>query len=231
MAREIWLLSLAWIMTAMLGGCSSSVPSEPPTGPKNLFVNGGFEQGAAPWFAFHSNQWDGFSVTDRYAQDGQHSAYLALRANQETEGSKVFGLIQEISPQKFPSKISGFYRIEGWKRGTAKQYLQVVVIVQGDFTETRFNNYQIRYVLTGVDQPPLRIENAHYIFLGKAEPQQEAWVHFERDLRADFKQEWGRVPSEFTNLRILFEARYDEKKTNEGEVSADVYYDDLYLGD
>lgn len=117
MAREVWLLSLAWIMTAMLGGCSSSVPSEPSTGSKNLFVNGSFEQTAAPWFAFHSKQWDGFSVTDRYAKEGQHSAYLALRASQETQGSKVFGLIQEVSLQKFPAKISGFYRIEDWERG------------------------------------------------------------------------------------------------------------------
>ncbi|MBI1742382.1 hypothetical protein HYR54_04860 [Candidatus Acetothermia bacterium] len=231
MAREVWLLSLAWIMTAMLGGCSSTLPSEPSTGSKNLFVNGSFEQGTTPWFALHGKQWDGFSISDRYAKEGKHSAYLALRASQETEGSKVFGLIQEVSPKNFPQRISGYYRIEGWKRGTAKQYLQFVVIVQGDFTETRFNNYQIRYVLTGVNQPPLKIANAHYIFLGKAEPQQGAWVRFERDLRADFKQEWGRVPGEFGNLRILFEARYDGKKANEGEISADAYYDDLYLGE
>jgi hypothetical protein len=230
--RIFFLISLASFLLGAFGGCSLLSPKlVPPSETENLFVNGDFESGASPWFALSGKQWEGFSVTENFARAGKYSAYIALRASQETAGSKVFGLIQEVSPKKFPNKISGYYRIEHWKRGTAKQYLQFVVVVQGDPIETRYENYQIRYVLAGIDRPALNIQNAKYLFIGQAEPAQGEWVYFERDLHRDFQRIWGRVPSTFSKIRILFEARYDEKKVKEPEIFADVYYDDLYLGE
>ncbi len=230
--RLLLYLNAVALLLGAIGGCSlhSSIPG-PDSSTKNLLMNSSFESGANPWFALSGKQWEGFRVTEQYAQDGKYSAYLALRADQATAGSKVFGLIQEVSPKIFPKKISGYYRVANWQRGTAKQYLQFVVIVQGDPGERRFENYQIRYVLTGIDRPALAIQNAKYLFLGKSEPAQSEWVYFERALHPDFQTLWGHIPKTFTKLRLLFEARYDEKQSGKPDVFADIYYDSLYLGD
>jgi hypothetical protein len=229
--RDLVSLGFVWALSLGLGGCSLSTLFSSSAEVRNLFTNGSFEQGTAPWFALSGKQWEGFSVTERHAKAGKYSAYLALRATPETEGSKVFGLIQEVSPKKFPEKISGYYRVENWHRGTDKQYLQFVVIIQGDSSEARFENYQIRYILAGVETPPLKIANARYIFLGGREPKQREWVRFEQDLQADFQRKWGRIPTRFTQIRILFEARYDEKKADDNRIFADVYYDNLFLSE
>lgn len=206
-----------------LGGCST--PAEP-----NLLRNGSFEHGVEPWFSLESENWAGFSRSERYAVDGRFSAYLALRASREDHGAKVFGMIQELSPKGFPKKISGYYRIEGWRRGTAKQYLQYVVIVWGDRAVLQYQNIQIRYILTGITEPPFAIANARFVFLGDREPIQSRWVRFERDLHQDFLHQWGHVPENFDKIRVLFEARYDDKEMGT-ELAADVYYDALYLGE
>lgn len=208
------------LLLAGLTGCTHT----------NLLRNGSFEQGIEPWFFLQSQNWSGFSVSDRYAIEGRLSAHLALRGSEEDKGAMIFGLIQEVNPQKFPKKISGYYRVESWQRGTEKQYVQFVVIVWGDQAVTQYNNIQIRYILTGITKPPLGIGNAKFLFLGKPEPQQRRWIRFERDLHADFLKSWGHVPEKFEKIRVLFEARYDQKGPGT-ELSADVYYDALYLGD
>lgn len=206
-----------------LGGCST--PAQP-----NLLRNGSFEQGVEPWFALDSANWAGFSLSDRYAVAGRFSAYLALRATPEDHGAKVFGVIQELSPKRFPKKISGYYRVESWRRGTTKQYLQCVVIVWRDRAVSQYQNIQIRYILTGMTEPPFAITNARFVFLGEREPVQGRWVRFERDLHQDFLHQWGHVPERFDKIRVLFEARYDDKEMGT-ELAADIYYDALYLGE
>lgn len=206
-------------------GLSGCQPAQP-----NFLQNGSFEQGVEPWFSLESENWAGFSLSDRYAVDGRFSAYLALRAGREDHGAKVFGLIQELSPKRFPRKLSGYYRVESWQRGTEKQYLQCVVIVWGDKTLSQYQNIQIRYVLAGIVEPPFAISNARFVFLGTSEPRQREWVRFERDLHRDFTELWGRVPTGFEKIRVLFEARYDEKSPGQ-TLAAEVYYDALYLGD
>ena len=106
-----------------------------------------------------------------------------------------------------------------------------MIIVFADPTNKPFPNYQLRYVLSGIDRPPLQIVNAKYVFSGISEVQQGRWKNFDFDLHSDFRRHWGQVPKGFTKLRILFEVRYDEKTAGEDEVRADVYYDDLYLGE
>lgn len=140
-------------------------------------------------------------------------------------------MIQEVIPRDFPKHLSGSYRIEGWTRGTAKQYLQVVVIVFGDASDRPFPNYQIRYPLAGIGKPPLQIANAHYLLVAGSEIREGRWVRFGLDLLADFQRQWGCVPKGFSKIRVLFEVRYDEKNARDGNVRADVYYDDLYLGE
>ncbi len=215
------LVAIALIIIG-LSGCR---PAQP-----NLLRNGSFEQGIAPWFSLASENWAGFSITDRYAKDGRFSAYLALRADKNDHGAKVFGLIQELSPQRFPKKLLGYYRVENWRRGTEKQYLQCVVIVWGDRAVAQYQNIQIRYILTGIAEPPFAISNARFVFLGGREPTIGQWVHFQRDLHADLLQYWGHVPENFEKIRVLFEARYDDKELGT-ELAADVYYDALSLGE
>ena len=47
-------------------------------------------------------------------------------------------------------------------------------------------------------------------------------------IREDFEELWGHVPSDFSSLRVLFEARWDAKPEGAG-VRAEVWYDDLAL--
>jgi hypothetical protein len=105
------------------------------------------------------------------------------------------------------------------------------VIVFGDPSDRPFPNYQIRYLLAGIDKPPLQIANARYLFVAGSEIREEKWVRFDLDLHGDFQRQWGCVPQGFSKVRVLFEVRYDEKNARDGEVRADVYYDDLYLGE
>jgi len=213
-------------------GCAATLPHEVErTASGNLFVNGSFEQGKESWFSLVSPNWESFDLTDRYAAHGRHSAHLALGAGASSEGTKIVGVIQEVIPRDFPKHLSGSYRIEEWTRGTPKQYLQVVVIVFGDPSDRPFPNYQIRYLLAGIDKPPLQIANARYLLVAGSEIREGRWVRFDLDLHADFQRQWGCVPKGFSKIRVLLEVRYDEKNARDGELRADVYYDELYLGE
>jgi hypothetical protein len=222
----------AWIMLFLMAmGCAANLPHEvQPNAPGNLFVNGSFEQGKEPWFSLVTPNWESFDLTDRQAAQGHYSAHLGLHTGVSSEGTKIVGVIQEVTPGEFPERLSGSYRIERWTRGTPKQYLQVVVIVFGDPSDRPFPNYQIRYLLAGIDKPPLQIANARYQLVG-AEIREGRWVRFDLDLHHDFQRQWGRIPKGYRKIRVLFEVRHDEKRAGDSEVRADVYYDDLYLGE
>jgi len=224
-----WIM--LFFMVAMLR-CAVNLPrANQPTATRNLFVNGSFEQSKEPWFSLVSANWESFDIAEQHAAHGRHSAHLALRGGAPSKGTKIVGVIQEVTPRDFPKRLSGSYRIEGWTRGTPKQYLQVVVIVSGDASDRPFQNYQIRYLLAGIDKPPLLIANARYLLVAGSEICEGRWVRFDLDLQADFERQLGRVPKGFSKIRVLFEVRYDEKNAGDGEVRADVYYDDLYLGE
>ena len=137
--------------------------------------------------------------------------------------------MQEITPAAFPSRISGHYYVDRWEPGTAKRvYAQVVIIAMqalGDLPRT-----QIRYVLEGVTEQPYHMSNARYVFVHRrTQPETDRWIDFSLDVRADSRRLWGSVPPDGTPFRVLFEARYDDKPGN-GTVSADVYFDDLFVG-
>ena len=200
---------------------------EPPAGSANVFGNPGLEEGAQYWFALHDET---VTTTTTQAHSGQASAYLKMRDAVEATGANIYYLVQEVDPAKFPEMISGYYRVDNWKRGTLKQYLQFVVIV---FAPTNlgsaYPNYQIRYPLAGISENPFPISNAYFIYLGKDEPRQGEWVYFETNIQQDFLDKWKAIPEGYSKIRVLFEVRYDDKEA--GAVSeADVYYDDLYMG-
>jgi hypothetical protein len=209
---------------------ATATPSPAVAG--NLLVNPGFEEGEEPWFSMDTEAWGTpFRVSGAAAHSGGHGALLEMRAGPAAAGPRVFGVVQEISPAQFPELLSGYYRVQNWVRGTEKQYLQFVVIVFGATNlPGGYVNHQIRFPLAGIDKQPFEIANAHFIFVGTEEPVTDRWVYFERNISDDFRKLWGAVPEGFQTIRIFFEVRYDDKKAGSGDVEADAFYDDLYVG-
>ena len=118
-------------------------------------------------------------------------------------------------------------------------YLQLVVIVWGDPRTPeivspenplkQLKNYQLRYYLAGITEPPFVLINAKLQFVEKqSKPEMGTWVHFEIPVRADFQKLWGTVPEGYNRIRLLFEARWDNMPAG-GSALADVYFDDLYF--
>jgi len=238
-----WLLVAALALFASCtaddnnDGDSSAEPTLPASAPPlegSLFVNPSFEEGEAPWMSLES--WGTqFAVSDAVAHSGTHSAFLKLRSEgAEDQPAHVFGVEQELTPDTFPDVVSGYYHVDRWEQGTPKQYMQFVVIVFGSDNippeVAPAPNHQIRYILAGVDSPPIQITNARFVMIGTGEPKQGEWVHFQRNIRQDFEQLWGSVPEGYDFIRILFETRWDERAPDAPASAADVYYDDLYVG-
>lgn len=225
-ARFHRLLLPAVVLLLVLASISCSSGDSGNEGDGNLLQNAGFEEGAEPWFSMESSGWgEPFEVADDLAHSGSHSALIRLRPGPETAQHRVFGAVQTL--MTFPDWVSGYYRVEGWQKGTPLQYLQFVVIAIPDDTAA---NVQIRYLLAGTDVEPFRIDNARFVFLGKDEPVTGQWVHFERDVAADFNQLWGGVPQKLKEVRVFFEARYDSATAIQPEMAGQVYFDDLYAG-
>ncbi|MEX1254983.1 MAG: hypothetical protein WEE64_11655 [Dehalococcoidia bacterium] len=237
-----WLLVVALALFASCGddggeADGSVAPTASPGGPPlegSLFANASFEEGEAPWVSLES--WGTqFAVSDDVAHSGGHSAFLELRSEgAEDQPARVFGVVQEVTPDEFPDVVSGYYYVDRWEPGTPKQYMQFVVIVFGadniPAEAAPATNHQIRYILAGVDSPPIAITNARFVMVGTGAPKQGEWVRFERNIREDFEQLWGSVPEGHDFIRILFEARWDERAPDAPASAADVYYDDLYAG-
>jgi len=194
----------------------------------NLLTNPGFEDGKDPWFSMETPGWgESFDVSDTVAHSGQYSAHVSLHPPSEPAQHEVLGAVQSLRPSPFPEFLSGFYRVEDWKKGTEFQYLQFVVIA---ILPEDAGNIQIRYLLAGTASDPFRIGNAKFIYLSKEEPRVGEWVYFERNIADDFRQQWGQAPDKVQELRVFFEARYDTPTATQPDVGGEVYYDDLYVG-
>lgn len=202
-------------------------PQAPEEGQANLFHNPGFEAGEDPWCSLRLSK---FQVSEELPHSGQSSALLIMKDPAEATGYKAYQLVQEVTPGEFPEFISGYYRVENWRRGTYKQYLQFTVVVfdaanlSGDYP-----NHQIRYLLAGMKEQPLEVGNAQFVFLSKEDPPVGEWVYFERDVKQDFQELWGGVPEGFSKIRVMFEVRWDDKEAL-ATAEADAYFDDLYMG-
>jgi len=198
---------------------------------RNLLANPGFEEGAKGWFWMDwSKAWIGpFEISDKIAHTGKMSAYLKLDERIDNP-KKVRGVVQSLKPDKFPKIASGWYRVEGWHRGVPKQYIQAVVIAWEKYDD--YPNYQLRYVLEGVARQPLPIANARYTILTKsAEPETGKWKYFELPIRDDYRKLWKQIPKNYEKINFFCEVRYDDPLPSGGYVGADVYFDDLYVGE
>jgi len=225
-ALLIGLVSLI-LLAALLARSCGGGDDKKSEGP-NLLANPGFEEGKNPWYSMETSGWgEPFEVSNAVAHSGQYSAHLSLRRPPQPNQHEVLGAVQSLTPSSFPEFLSGFYRVENWKRGTDIQYLQFVVIA---VLPENAGNIQIRYLLAGTATEPFEIGNAKFVFLSKEEPKIGEWVHFERNVADDFQQLWGQAPEKVQELRVFFEARYDSPTAIQPDVGGDVYYDDLYVG-
>jgi hypothetical protein len=206
----------------------------------NVFANGGFEEGEEPWHSKDTPNWgEPFSVSDAQTHGGEGAALLNLRADPELD-ILVVGVVQDVAPEKFPEIVSGYYYVENWEKSTDIQYLQFAIIVDQATNQpeiasnnaTPITNHQMRFFLTSntPDDLTVQISNAKYVVIDSEEPATGRWVYFERNLCDDFQTNWGDVPEGFAKLSFFFEARYEARPADSGPTSADVYYDDLYLG-
>jgi len=225
-ALLIGLVLLLLVAVLLARACGGSGGEGNKTG--NLLANPGFEKGKEPWYSMETSGWGApFEVSDAVAHSGQYSAHLSLRRPPQPNQHEVLGAVQSLKPSSFPEFLSGFYRVENWKRGTDIQYLQFVVIA---ILPENAGNIQIRYLLAGTATEPFEIGNAKFVFVSKEEPKIGEWVHFERNIADDFQQQWGQAPEKVQELRVFFEARYDSPTAIQPDVGGDVYYDDLYVG-
>ena len=249
-----WLFPAALVLVVMLvascGGDDEGGGDVPPTstavfvtpgasprvGPStpgsvsgaNLLANPGFEEGEAGWFSLQPES--SFEISDLRAKGGTNSALLRMRDPAEATGIKVYYLVQEVSPEVWPDVVRGSYLVESWAPGSELQFVQFVVQAwNADNLPTEYPNWQMRYPLAGIDQPPYQIVNAGFKLLGAGPPRTGEWIDFETNIREDFERVWGAVPENFEKIRVLFEVRWENKPPGQ-PASADVYWEELYMG-
>jgi len=238
---------LATLALAALGcgGRFASAPAVPPGFNGNLLENPGFEAGEAGWtYPVESPHWGKFHIVESPVHSGRRAAHLRLRAGPEDRTKTVWieGVMQEPVPQRFPDVAGGFYRVEKWEKGAdvTDLYLQAVAIVwtrdaarvvdpANPAAKGGLLNYQLRFYLAGITEPPFLIGNAKVAFVAKGGPELGRWTYFEIPLREEFLRQWGAVPAGYEKLRVLFEARWDNRPPG-SRVEADAYFDDLFLG-
>jgi hypothetical protein len=144
-----------------------------------------------------------------------------------SRGQHKWGAIYEVGKVPFPKHLSLWYRVDHWQAANAPQYLMLMVAVcNGDYS------YQIRYVFGGIEQIPYNSDgNVRFVLVRTELPRLGEWAHLTIDLEQDFRTHWQRVPSEFDRLRVAPMVRYDAiREPLEAPVSADVYFDDVYVG-
>ncbi len=230
-----------------------------PADDTNLLVNGSFEQPIAErpatvdphvlgeWWSFAGPSkpyWRHFEIDDELAYDGDKSVKLTLDSDGFDGKTLIVGATQNVVTDSMPTELSGAVRVDDWKRGTRRQYVQIVVIVWNvtdNMPEGQdAKNYQIAYTFAGIENPPFRIKNRKFLFprgelvslQGQdGNPRTGEWKEFHFNPLEDFKEHWGVEPSDFEYIRVLYEVRYDGRNAlREPPAGAVVRWDDLYFG-
>lgn len=204
---------------------------------ENLLLNPSFESEREPWYAMLDRPyWANFVRSRERARSGEWAAKLELTSRGFSRAERIYGAIQDVSATELPHWLSGWFRVDRWQRGAAKQYIQAVVAIGNPeaplvIPPPPAPNLQLAYVLGGIEEAPFPIANRRFQFAGTGDVQLGEWIPFEFDLREDFLREYGYVPRSVEWLRVFFEVRYDERNPAEDlEAYAEVYFDDLYLG-
>jgi hypothetical protein len=211
----------------------------------NLLANPGFEEGEEGWtYPVESPYWGKFEVVEAPVRSGRRAAHMRLRAGPEdqTHAAWILGVMQEPVPERFPDVMGGWYRVDRWEKDAdaTHLYLQAVAIVWTSKAASVVNpanpaaneglmNYQLRAYLAGLTEPPFLLSNARVTFVSKELPVLGRWTYFEVPVREEFERQWGSAPTGYDKLRLLFEARWDDRPAG-SRVEADAYFDDLFVG-
>ncbi len=204
-------------------------PEELPA--DNVLVNPWFEDNEPMGWEYPewSDAWKGFDVCWSRPHTGWRSACLNVHEDLEMP-TAIWGVKQELKPDKFPEYISGYVRADQWEQGTLKMYLQVVVICWLPKPRAGMKNFQVRFLIGGVPRAPMKMKNVRYLVINEDPPKVGEWMPFHLDVGRAFEKKWGYVPREWTKIDVFFEARYDYRNKKDGPTRAKVYYDDLYFG-
>jgi hypothetical protein len=224
----------AALLALILSGCglldeSPNLPTRIPT-TMNRLANPGFENGDTHWIAPPAPDSISFAVSDIAARSGDASGGLRMSAAPGETGSRVAGASQEIVGSDFPEVVSGYYHVDDWQPGGTPVYLQFVVAVDGgDFADS-MDVHEVRFVIAGIQQEPLFLPQARYVFLDRAAPKIDRWTYFAYPAKKAFETRWGSAPTTWQRLRVSFELRYDDRMAEHLDTSATAHYDDLYAG-
>jgi len=243
----------------MLAAALMGQPEESDDTRGNLLVNASFEE-AMPerpakvnphvldeWWSFAGPKkpyWRHFEIDDKMASDGERSVRLTLDSAGFDGATLIVGATQNVVTDAMPTELSGEVRVDDWKRGTQRQYVQIVVIVwnvTGNLPAGQnAKNYQIAYTFAGIEKPPFRIRNRKFLFPrgelvdlhgADGNPNVGEWKRFHLNPYKDFNEQWGVDPSDFEYIRILYEVRYDGRDAAaEPPAYAVVHWDNLYFG-
>ena len=199
----------------------------------NILMNAGFEKGLDGWkWLDWSKGWAPFALSTSHAYEGKQSLHLPVLST-DARQTVVWGGVQELTiPDDIPECIEGYYYVENWSKANWRQYLQLVVIDLSHPLGHNQGDAQLRYIITGSKVPPLSISNAQYLFVEKERretPVLGKWTHFSVNPRKDFKESWQYIPPKGSNLRVLFEGRFDYHQSKT-PARADVFFDNLYFG-
>lgn len=224
--------ALAFALAASACGLLEDLPPVPTPTPvaSNLFVNPGFEEGDAGWSHRVQPEWSAFAISDGFARTGKRALDLQLHGGPQDVGTHIVGGTQIVGTDAIPEFVSGYYYVDAWAPTASFQYLQMVISVKGADFDDDYQYHEIRVPIAGIDREPFLLSNARFQFLSRAAPKLRKWTYFSYPVRDAMQTLLGRVPATFESLEMFFEVRYDGKTAEQGETSAHVYYDDLYIG-
>jgi hypothetical protein len=228
--RSLALITILVLSAAACGGDDGGDPSDPD----NVLTNSGFEDGAGGWNALTGPA----TVSNAQAKSGDSSLLVELNVDEDSPARGAEIAYQELVLDEVPEFISFDYYVDNWVRGTEKQYIEALAIVTGGGPlmpvcppeNEPCPNIQMRYVLGGVNSVPASVLNARWRFVGDEEPATGEWLHFEANLRNEMTEDWGTLPNEIDSFRLQFEVRYDDRNPDELDGTAQVYWDNVYLG-
>lgn len=209
----------------------SKTPSPLPTATvvdTNLIANNGFEAGVAPWVAATLPNQPGKtpSISDGVAHAGTHS--VELRLTSSGEGSGVNAASQSVATKDFPEFFAGFYRIDDWQPHALFQYVYFSVNVHGGEFSDPGQPHEVRF-LTGARIEPSLEPGVVYVFLSRDAPVVGKWTYFSYPVKTAFEH-FGALPAKWDSVDVSVGVRYDGQQPQDASSSADVFYDDLYLG-
>ena len=195
----------------------------------NVLLNGSFEQWRFPWETGVGPFWReaAFDIAPERALLGRTALRLDLVVPSRDIAPLRSGVVQECRPDHFPQYLSIKYLVERWAPDLPYLNLYLKVQVVGDVFGTGQALSELRYILEGKAGHWVG-SNLRTITFPARPTSRERWITFERDLWADFAEQYGEVPVDFEAVRLIFAVSCDERV--EQPVALRVWGENCYLG-